>query len=218
MFALVYAFLCQPFRLVFASCSPRVVHIYSVVPAIYALYLIHSQTTTQLSANLPQTTMRRPGPLQDLPLEHFLPPNPNLPKSPFKLARGSKRPLSPGAPSTFSPAKRRILVVEGIYSPESLKSPLSSSIQSPARFADLVKGPDSPARRLDFGLPKNHSQSSAESSTAVNTPASSLFEASLGLTTPTRKSTANSLAPSPELVHKSATPPIASSSNMSLNE
>lgn len=158
--------------------------------------------------------MRRPGPLQDLPLEHFLLPNLNLPKSSLKPVRGNKRPLSPGAPSTYSPAKRRILAVEGILSPESLKSPLSAAARSPARFADLARGPDSPARKLDFGLPKNHAQCSPGSSTAVNSTSS--FDSSLDLTPTRHKSSTNSLAPSPELPPKSI--PIASSSFVSPND
>lgn len=165
--------------------------------------------------------MRRPGPLRELPLEHFLPPNPNLPKSPFKS--GNKRPLSPGTPSIFSPAKRRILDAEGIFSEKNLKSPLSASssraLRSPARFGDLARGPDSPARKLDFGLPKNHSQSSAGSSTIINSAASSQFEDALDKT-PTRTSFASTstLAPSPELVPKSSSAPIASSSAVSLDD
>ena len=164
--------------------------------------------------------MRRPGPLQDLPLEHFLPPNPNVPKSPFKLARGSKRPASPGAPSNFSPAKRRIFDAEGIFSPETLKSPVSASARSPVRFGDFSQGPDSPARKLDFGLPKNHSQSSVGSSTLVNSAASSQFDAAMLDVTPKRTSSAstNRLAPSPELPSKSPSAPIASSSSLSLHD
>ncbi|KZP07754.1 hypothetical protein FIBSPDRAFT_875192 [Athelia psychrophila] len=141
--------------------------------------------------------MQRPGPLQELPLEHFLPPNPNLPRSPYKLGKGSKRPLSPGAPSTYSPAKRRILAVEGILSPESLKSPLSAAALYPTRFGDLARGPDSPARKLNFGLPKNHTESSPGSSTVVHSTPSSHTNA-----TPTRTKS-KSLAPSPVLLSKS---------------
>ncbi|KIM91146.1 hypothetical protein PILCRDRAFT_811644 [Piloderma croceum F 1598] len=160
--------------------------------------------------------MRRPGPLQELPLEHFLPPNPNLPKSPSKLARGSKRPISPGAPSTFSPAKRRILNEEGIF--WTRKSPVSASARSPARFGDVVQGPDSPARKLDFGLPKNHSQSTAGSSTLVNSAASSQCEDVVLDTTPKRNPVSTKrLAPSPELLPKSVSAPIASSSSYSFD-
>lgn len=153
-------------------------------------------------------SMRRPGPLQDLPLDQFLPPNPNVPISPFKSARGIKRSLPPGPPTLFSPAKRRILNAEGICSPElTLKSPVSMSSrarQSPARFADLVRGTDSPARKLDFGLPKNHSQSTAGRTTVINSAASSQFEGSLDMT-PTRiSSTSTKLAPSPEIAPKAS--------------
>ncbi|KAI0921609.1 hypothetical protein AcW1_004469 [Taiwanofungus camphoratus] len=103
--------------------------------------------------------MRRPGPLQDLPLEHFLPLDPNLPKHP----RPNKRPHSPGVTSLYSPTKRRILTEEGIYSPhKAVKSPLSSSRGrfAPSYFDSLIRGPNSPAKRLDFGLTKIDSQTS----------------------------------------------------------
>ncbi|KAF5387630.1 hypothetical protein D9615_000577 [Tricholomella constricta] len=86
--------------------------------------------------------MPRPGPLQDLPLDHFLPTNPNLPST------SRKRPLSPGGLSFASPAKRRILNEQAIC-----KSPLSGR-GTPARFSRVLTGPSSPARKLDFGSPK----------------------------------------------------------------
>ena len=142
--------------------------------------------------------MRRPGPLQELPLERFLPSNPNLPPvSPFKSVRPNKRPLSPGGPSLFSPAKRRILNEEGIFSPEkTLKSPMLESrgrAQSPAHFTDVLRGPGSPAKKLDFGLPKNHLEKS-------KTPAASM---TLDVTPPRPRSTTSGLAPSPEFIPKS---------------
>ena len=182
-------------------------------PVIYILPILTFPIIILLRRFAAENTMRRPGPLQDLPLEFFLPPNPNVPNSPFKLGKGGKRPISPGAPSTFSPAKRRILNAEGIFSPETLKSPVSVRARSPAHFGDLVRGPDSPARKLDFGLPKNYSQSTAGSSTVVNSAASSQFDTVL--MTPTRPSSAstNILAPSPELLPKSTSTPISSSSS-----
>jgi hypothetical protein len=87
--------------------------------------------------------MRRPGPLKDLPLDHFLPPDPNLPQRP------NKRVHSPGGPSLFSPAKRRILAEEGII-PGSLKSPRFRAVSVACHGAG-----DSPVRKLDFGPPKN---------------------------------------------------------------
>lgn len=117
--------------------------------------------------------MRRPGPLQDLPLEFFLPPNPNLPSRPSKRA----------GPNLFSPAKRRILTEEGVFSPEkTLKSPVSGR-DAPARFAHVLSGPASPAKKLDFGTPKHHLN--------PRIPAES--------TTPVRpKPSSSKLAPSPE--------------------
>ncbi|KAJ6539561.1 hypothetical protein B0H19DRAFT_1179597 [Mycena capillaripes] len=85
---------------------------------------------------------RRPGPLEELPLDLCLPPNPNLPQ------RTNKRVHSP---SLFSPTKRRILAEEGIISPGALKSPIRVSAFPVGRDS----GGDSPAKKLDFGLPKN---------------------------------------------------------------
>ncbi|KAG6877244.1 hypothetical protein C0992_010470 [Termitomyces sp. T32_za158] len=90
-----------------------------------------------------QTTMDRPGPLKDLPLDHFLPDNPNLSR---------KRPLS-SVPVLVSPAKRRILNEEGIYSPR-------SHLVRRNVFSDVLAGPSSPAKRLDFGPPKQSPESS----------------------------------------------------------
>ncbi|KAH0587801.1 hypothetical protein J132_06144 [Termitomyces sp. J132] len=80
--------------------------------------------------------MDRPGPLKDIPLACFVP------------AAARKRPLSPAPP--LSPAKRRILHQEGIYTPS---NPRSS-------FSDVLAGPSSPAKRLDFGSPKQTPQGS----------------------------------------------------------
>jgi hypothetical protein len=98
--------------------------------------------------------MQRPGPLQELPLDRFLPTHPNTPS---KSVRSHKRPLSPGSPNSYSPTKRRILNSEGIFASEkSCKTLMSSGKASPARFSDVLVGPASPARILDFGLPKIH--------------------------------------------------------------
>ncbi|KAF8913751.1 hypothetical protein CPB84DRAFT_4529 [Gymnopilus junonius] len=100
--------------------------------------------------------MQRPGPLQELPLEHFLQPlNPNVPVS-SKQTIGNKRQLSPGRPSLFSPTKRRILNDEGIHLPEkTIKAPLPSSRTASMTPSVRLSHPDSPARVLHFGLPKN---------------------------------------------------------------
>jgi hypothetical protein len=98
--------------------------------------------------------MHRPGPLQELPLERFLPTHPNPPS---KSVRSHKRPLSPGSPNLYSPTKRRILNSEGIYASEkTCKTPMSLRKASPSRFSDVLAGSTSPARILDFGLPKTH--------------------------------------------------------------
>ncbi|KAH9482770.1 hypothetical protein JR316_0004870 [Psilocybe cubensis] len=100
--------------------------------------------------------MQRPGPLQELPLERFLPSHPSTQPAAVKPIRSNKRPLSPGGPSLFSPTKRRILNDEGVYSPDkTCKIPLPSLSSSPARFSRVLAGPASPARVLDFGLPQH---------------------------------------------------------------
>lgn len=109
--------------------------------------------------------MLRAGPLQELPLEHFLRAPP---PSPSKTSRPNKRPHSPGGPILYSPAKRRVLDAEGVFSPEiTMKSPVSSSALggrfAPIHFDELLRGPDSPAKRLDFGSPKNSPQISSRS-------------------------------------------------------
>lgn len=73
--------------------------------------------------------MSRPGPLQELPLSHFHPANPNH----------NKRPLSPSTSpghSALHPKRRA----------------LDASPRSPAtvNYAAVLAGPDSPARVLDF--------------------------------------------------------------------
>ncbi|KAF9006539.1 hypothetical protein BDQ17DRAFT_1351919 [Cyathus striatus] len=103
------------------------------------------------------SSMYHPGPLQELPLELFM-PNPNL-LNPTSF-KSNKRPLSPSAPILYSPAKRRILNEEGIFSPEKTrKTPLPASRGSQsfsaARLEDIFAGPSSPALKLDFGSPKN---------------------------------------------------------------
>ena len=94
--------------------------------------------------------MQHPRPLQELPLERFLPTHP-------KSVRSHKRPLSPGNPNSYSPTKRRILNSEGIFAPEKMcKTPMQSGkAPLPTRFSDVLAGSASPARILDFGLPKN---------------------------------------------------------------
>lgn len=109
--------------------------------------------------------MRRPGPLQELPLEHFISSNPTIPTSPFKRStNSSKRPLdlSPTAPTPYSPTKRRILSAEGVYSPS--KSFKSAINRASVNFTDALKGQGSPARKLDFGLPKNRGSHTPSSS------------------------------------------------------
>ncbi|KAH7916294.1 hypothetical protein BJ138DRAFT_598363 [Hygrophoropsis aurantiaca] len=74
--------------------------------------------------------MRRPGPLRDWPLDQILPTTRNgaTNVSPFSQPRSNKRALSPSRLSVFSPAKRRILNVEGIYfTTKALETPKKAS-------------------------------------------------------------------------------------------
>lgn len=89
----------------------------------------------------------RPGPLQEIDLRLVL-------TSTGTPSHCRKRPHSPSVGLTDSPAKRRLKAEEGRNAPK-LKSPLSTSSNSarfaPAHFHALLQGPDSPAKRLDFG-------------------------------------------------------------------
>ncbi|KAI0065919.1 hypothetical protein BV25DRAFT_1913343 [Artomyces pyxidatus] len=154
-------------------------------------------------------------PLQDLPLEPFLAPanisNPNIPRpaSPFKHPGSAyKRPLSPSFSSTlFSPAKRRILAQEGLISPPPAKSPLAASESglttprfAPAYFHELIQGPDSPKRRLDFGSKLGESSSSESAGPATPPPAQP---------SSSRRMTRSTTSPPPKRVR--ASPRLASS-------
>ncbi|TCD69863.1 hypothetical protein EIP91_005940 [Steccherinum ochraceum] len=99
--------------------------------------------------------MHRATPLQELPLDQFLPTATGDHTTPTRSApRSSKRPLSPGTPTLFSPAKRRILNEEGIFvSGSQMRSPLlscTSRRSSSVNFHALLQGPDSPVKKLDF--------------------------------------------------------------------
>ncbi|KAK2466087.1 hypothetical protein APHAL10511_001729 [Amanita phalloides] len=110
--------------------------------------------------------MRRPGPLLELPLEVFLPPDSNI----LQIStRPGKRPLSPGVSRLLSPAKRRVLNEEGLLLSDRASSLLSSTFKQPqtGRFEDVLNGPGSPAKVLDFGLPKNRSAMHREATAAM---------------------------------------------------
>ncbi|KAF7775901.1 hypothetical protein Agabi119p4_4294 [Agaricus bisporus var. burnettii] len=133
-------------------------------------------------ARHPRHPARHPrGPLQELPIDQFL-----LTPSSSKLASSTKRPVSPGTPVLYTPAKRRILNEEGFFA---VKTPLSASAlassskqplsatqhqqpQSFTRFADALMGPDSPARKLDFGTPKNARTPGREAAGEILAPSS----------------------------------------------
>ncbi|KAF7432923.1 hypothetical protein PC9H_004867 [Pleurotus ostreatus] len=108
--------------------------------------------------------MRRSGPLQELPLEQFLPTSSKV--------RPNKRPLSPGAPNLFSPTKRRLLEEEGIFTPEkTTKSPFFASRgATPSYFSAVLCGPESPARKLDFSPSKRTNQEGSSKVTKEEAP------------------------------------------------
>ncbi|KAI0775960.1 hypothetical protein BD413DRAFT_602484 [Trametes elegans] len=85
----------------------------------------------------------RPGPLMPYPLELFT-AGPGAPGTPSKHLLPHKRPFSPSLGCLNSPAKRR-----------HARSPLSASSNSarfaPAHFQSLLQGPNSPAKKLEFG-------------------------------------------------------------------
>lgn len=143
--------------------------------------------------------MQRRSPLQELPLELFLPPYTNLAPGSVKPIKRNKRPPSPSGPTPFSPAKRRILNDEGVHSPEkTCKSPfpsITARLASPARFGHALAGSANPARVLDFGLPKNVDGDPQKRPSATNS------HVDVTSTSPSQH-----LAPSPELKAK-ATPP-----------
>ncbi|KAL1675394.1 hypothetical protein EV122DRAFT_281047 [Schizophyllum commune] len=115
-----------------------------------------------------QASASRRAPLREIPLDLFVAPQPRSIKTNIfgasPSSRPNKRPHSPGDVGMYSPAKRRIMEVEGIISPQKMKSP-SSAAKSPfssayrnlysaatAKFADALVGPDSPAKKLDFSM------------------------------------------------------------------
>ncbi|OSX59163.1 hypothetical protein POSPLADRAFT_1040902 [Postia placenta MAD-698-R-SB12] len=72
-------------------------------------------------------------PLRELPLEHFLPPDLNVPPN---NGRALKRPHSPGGASLYSPAKRRMLDVTGSSANGTL-SGISAKVALPGRRLDF---------------------------------------------------------------------------------
>ena len=127
--------------------------------------------------------MQRPGPLMPLPLDQFLLP-----------ARPSKRPHSPGGPTPFSPAKRRILNDEGLFAPTKTPLPRNAAFATASRFSHVLAGPASPARVLDFGLPRNYGGDPEKRPAAAAGPQPG------GTSTGHRSTSSRSgLAPSPEI-------------------
>ncbi|KAL4241959.1 hypothetical protein ABKN59_000668 [Abortiporus biennis] len=150
-------------------------------------------------------------PLQELPLEQFLltnndDPNNDLNHSPTS-SHTSKRPLSPSSYSFLSPAKRRVMDTNIFFTPpraQSASSSAKSGRSSTPLIRDILRGPESPARRLDFGTPKpkfqvgkiNVRSLSTLTSTKSNLAPSPELKKSFALTTSIHGSPINSSTPS----------------------
>ncbi|KIJ37384.1 hypothetical protein M422DRAFT_33721 [Sphaerobolus stellatus SS14] len=118
-------------------------------------------------------------PLKELPLDSFVP-------SSHKTS--TKRPMSPTS-GLLSPSKRRILEVEGLYSPEKKRR----ATPSRSLFGELAKSPRSPARKLDFTSPRSTRAIASErdAPSRPHTPVSSAPQVP-------------KLAPSPEIASSSS--------------
>lgn len=96
------------------------------------------------SRPLASASMSRPGPLQELPLALFRDESTSA-QSP----RPNKRPLSPSCHSPHD-AKRRTL-----RHPSGSARSTDPKLVDQTNFATVLRGPDSPARVLDFGANKD---------------------------------------------------------------
>ncbi|KAI0638339.1 hypothetical protein C8Q77DRAFT_426331 [Trametes polyzona] len=147
----------------------------------------------------------RPGPLMPYPPELFK-GEARASATPAKHLRPNKRPLSPGVGCLDSPAKRRLKAEGSASRAGHTRSPLSASSNSsrfaPSHFHALLEGPDSPAKKLDFGSSRSTSLSSGDSeSTACDTPRS-------GSRTPRRspkRTSTTRVRRSPRLASKAST-------------
>ncbi|KAH6915050.1 hypothetical protein BKA70DRAFT_1257845 [Coprinopsis sp. MPI-PUGE-AT-0042] len=103
-------------------------------------------------------------PLCDIPLERFLPSSSNIcdTSNPFGSSAPLKRPLSPTGRQDTPNAKRRMVAKEkdrSMASPRSSKATARSRYGQPSMdFGAILRGPDSPARRLDFSSPTKSTQ------------------------------------------------------------
>lgn len=103
-------------------------------------------------------------PLCDIPLDRFLPSSSDIcdTSNPFSSSAPLKRPLSPTGRGDTPNAKRRIVVTErdrSMASARSSKTAVRSRYAQPSvDFDAVLRGPGSPARRLDFS-PSKSSQS-----------------------------------------------------------
>ncbi|EMD40917.1 hypothetical protein CERSUDRAFT_91670 [Gelatoporia subvermispora B] len=151
--------------------------------------------------------MRHLGPLLELPLEQFL-LDPHIVAT-SSARTSNKRPHSPGNPSQYSPAKRRILHDEGIFTAtKTTKTPLLSESGrfAPSHFNRLLSGPGSPARKLEFGMSSKRRLDEGERHDAGRKAHDSIPDASVLLSS-------TKLAPSPKLVTRRSVKPSSTSSN-----
>ena len=136
-------------------------------------------------------------PLRDLSLEQFLLPADNI-ASPNRVI---KRPLSPGGLSRHSPAKRRILAIDGGCSPQKSSEnhdPSSPrSRRSSRRLSAALKGADSPSKKLDFNrLSVSRSAEKDMDLEATSLTLPQIAGAALAPSPELRLNNGNSLAPS----------------------
>ncbi|KAF7332256.1 hypothetical protein MKEN_00106800 [Mycena kentingensis (nom. inval.)] len=104
-------------------------------------------------ASTPSSRRRRP--LRELPLDSFIVPLDTLPHT------ATKRPHSPGV---LSPAKRRILLAEGGL------SVTSKRLKALPVHSDSLLDTLSPAKKLDFGPPKNSPQATPNTPSTPSEP------------------------------------------------
>ncbi|EAU84652.2 hypothetical protein CC1G_00171 [Coprinopsis cinerea okayama7 len=98
--------------------------------------------------------MNRPGPLEELPLERFLPSYANISDNDDDddLWTGGTRLKRPLSPTSHSPsAKRRQLSIDGrSTTPGSSKMTPRSRYAQSVDFSAVLQSPDSPVKRLNF--------------------------------------------------------------------
>ena len=120
-------------------------------------------------------------PLCDIPLDRFMPAYD--PANIFATHSSLKRPLSPDGRQETPTAKRRATLKD-----QSMASPRSSKVASSSRYGQrsvdfdaILRGPNSPARRLDFSSPpkSTHCQDAMDVTPRPRTRAAARAQASI---------------------------------------